>query len=86
MKPWEQKWMVDGCDRVEQEVSLETVAHLNSVGTWEENASMCRLIAAAPDMARALMSIRLDSELGDLAPDVAHQLCEQALRKAGVIP
>lgn len=86
MKPWEETWRAEAGDPQwlinSDGLSGDYVAN-TLAGDDEVKA---RFIAAAPDMARALMMIRQDLELGDLAPDVAHQLCEQALRKAGVIP
>lgn len=44
-----------------------------------------RFIESAPKMARALLEIRAALNNNTLDPDGAHEVCERALRSAGVL-
>lgn len=53
---------------------------------YTKNADAERLFIAAPDMARALRDIREALISGTLDSEGAAEVCERALRKAGVLP
>ena len=99
--PWEEEWRVDGARWIERRNETISVAQVHVGRVVEEQVAYARLIAAAPDMARALLRVveqscetaRLDIG-GDCAtmypgdPTERCRVCEAhaALKKAGVLP
>jgi len=56
-KPWEEEWRQEGASYVERRMDTSTVANVMASTDLQENASVVRLVAAAPDMARALLAV-----------------------------
>jgi hypothetical protein len=86
MKPHEQEWRQEGYRYVERRDSTETVAEVLIGAGFHEDVHGAilhtRFIAAAPDMARALMLALENDRTGHDAP---REAIEAALRKAGVL-
>lgn len=83
-KPWEQEWAVDHDYAVLCEQRKVRARVYTDELTREEAKADAKLIAAAPDMARALLAVL--ETYGDDSGRAALEFAREALRKAGVLP
>lgn len=90
-KPWEQEW--DSGPIVEPQWAVFVIGGEYVANTLaRDDEQKAKFIAAAPDMARALVALR-DSGINSRTWDDAagkvvdvRNMADEALRKAGVIP
>lgn len=83
-KPWEQEWRAEGCAWVERRGDALAVAQVKVSGSVEKQAEYTRFLAAAPDMARALMELLPDGEIGPNPPAHTRE-CVRWRTRHGVI-